>query len=175
MTWDKNTSCAYESRKCRWDIVPYTRGRGLDLGCGPEKTFAHFIGVDNGHHEIFQHKINPDVKCDAKDLSMFATESLNFCFSSHFLEHVDYEEVPKVLAEWMRVIIPGGHLILYLPDKALYPNVGEPHCNPDHKWDPDYDSVVAAMEKVECDWDLIDYQLRDKGDEYSGYYVWKKL
>lgn len=174
MTWDPQDEQGLEARKIRWEIVPYTRGRGLDIGCGIEKCYPHFIGVDNGHHELFGHSIKPDVRCEAGDLSLFAAASLDFCFSSHLLEHIPYEMVPGVLKEWMRVLKVGGHLVLYLPDASLYPTVGEPGSNPDHKWDPDYDSLVSVMGEIEG-WDLKEYQLRDQDDEYSGYYVFEKL
>lgn len=175
MTWDPHARQNFESRKCRWEIVPWTRGRGLDLGCGIYKAFNHFIGVDNCHHgEQFGHVIKPDVRSDASDLSLFASNSLDFCFSSHLLEHFPPERVPEILTEWLRVIRPGGHLVLYLPDKALYPNIGEPGANADHRWDPDYDSVVKYLRETGCGWDLKDYQLRDQDDEYSGLYVLEK-
>ena len=47
MTWDIKTSEGNEAEKIKWELVPYTRGLGLDIGCGPCKAFPHFIGVDN--------------------------------------------------------------------------------------------------------------------------------
>ncbi len=171
MSWDPQAQQGCEHRKIRWEIVPWTRGKGLDLGCGVEKAYPHFIGVDNGHHEMFRHRINPDIRCPAEDLSIFATESLDFCFSSHLLEHYPYEAVPAVLKEWMRVLKMGGHLVLYLPDEEQYPVVGEPHANPDHKWNVNKARVLEAMPDG---FDLIDYQVRDQEDEYSLYFVFRK-
>lgn len=169
--WTKENSNGYESRKIRWEIVPYTRGRGLDLGCGAEKAFPHFIGVDNGHHEVFGYQIKPDIKCDVSDLSLFATGSLDYTFSSHLLEHFPYDLVPDVLKEWMRVVKIGGHFILYLPDEDTYPKVGEPGANPDHRWNINQQRVLDAMPEG---FDLIDFQKRDQADEYSLYFVFKK-
>ena len=50
MVWAAEGSQGFESRKIAAFIVPYTRGRGLDLGCGMEKAWPHMIGVDSGHH-----------------------------------------------------------------------------------------------------------------------------
>jgi ADP-heptose:LPS heptosyltransferase/predicted SAM-dependent methyltransferase len=171
MSWDPRAPQGFEHRKIRWEIVPWTRGKGLDLGAGMEKAYPHFIGVDNGHHEMFRQRIQPDIRANAEDLAIFADGSMDFCFSSHLLEHYPYEEVPKVLAEWMRVIKPGGYLVLYLPDEDQYPNVGEPEANPDHKWNVNQAKVLEAMPDG---FDLIDYQVRDKEDEYSLYFVFKK-
>lgn len=171
MSWSLENSKGHEQRKIRWEIVPYTRGRGLDLGCGPEKAFGHFIGVDNGHHEMFGYTIKPDVRADVADLSLFASGSLDFCFSSHLLEHFPHERVPSVLKEWMRVIRSGGHLVLYLPDEDLYPKVGEPGANVDHKWNVNRERLLEAMPDG---FDLIDFQKRGEADEYSLYFVFKK-
>ena len=51
MTWKIDAPQGNESSKIRWELVPFMNGRVLDLGCGPYKTFPHFIGVDNGHHD----------------------------------------------------------------------------------------------------------------------------
>lgn len=171
MTWSKETSNGYESRKIRWEIVPYTRGLGLDLGCGSEKAFPHFIGVDNGHHEVFGYQIKPDVKCDVSSLQLFSSNSLDFVFSSHLLEHFPYDQVPSVLKEWMRVIKIGGHLVLYVPDEDSYPKVGEDGANPDHKFNVNQKCVLDAMPEG---FDLIDFQKRDQEDEYSLLFVFKK-
>ena len=172
MSWDPKARQGFESRKIRWEIVPYTRGKGLDIGCGIQKTFQHFIGVDNGtDSHLFGHVISPDVRTNADDLSIFASQILDFCFSSHLLEHFPYETVPGVLKEWMRVIKVGGYLVLYLPDGDQYPNVGEAGSNSDHKWNVNQARVLDAMPDG---FDLIDYQVRSEEDEYSLYFVFKK-
>ncbi len=174
MTWRVDDPQGNEAYKIRWEIVRYTRGRGLDIGCGPAKTYSHWIGVDNCKDaQLFNHQIKPDVRVDsAEDLSVFATVSMDFAFSSHVLEHIEYERVPATLKEWMRVIKVGGHLTLYLPDEEQYPKVGEKGANPDHKWNVNKQRVIDAMPNG---FDLIDYQVRSEGNEYSLYFVFKKL
>lgn len=173
MTWRIDDPQGNESWKIRWQIVEHTRGRGLDIGCGPQKTYAHWISVDNGQDSrLFNHQINPDVRVEtAEDLSLFSSGSMDFVFSSHLLEHIDYQRVPDTLREWMRVIKTGGHMTLYLPDENQYPKIGEPGGNPDHRWDVSLHRVVDAMPNG---FDLIDYQARSEGNEYSLYMVFKK-
>ena len=175
MTWTATGPQGFESRKIRYDIVPYTRGQGLDLGCGQEKAFPHFIGVDNMHHaHMFGMQMKPDVFLPTcEDLSMFASGSMDFVFSSHLLEHIhDYK---KALREWWRVVKVGGYLVLYLPHKDLYPRVGQPGANPDHKHDFDEQDIINAMHEVAppC-FDLVENQIRGDGHEYSFFQVYRK-
>jgi predicted SAM-dependent methyltransferase len=54
---------------------------------------------------------------NALDLSRFADGTFSEIYASHVLEHFDYvEELPRVLAEWFRVLAPGGVLRLSVPD-----------------------------------------------------------
>lgn len=54
---------------------------------------------------------------DALDLSRFADGTFAEIYASHVLEHFDYvHELPRVLAEWFRVLAPGGVLRLSVPD-----------------------------------------------------------
>jgi len=176
MVWDINGRQGNESAKIRWELVPYTRGRGIDVGCGPYKAFDHFIGLDNGHHQVFGHSIKPDVKIEtAEKLEFFANSSLDFVFSSHLLEHIPPGEPCIVtLKEWWRTLKIGGYLCLYVPADDLYPKVGEHGANPDHKWNVNYDAILELMEKV-GNWDMVEYQKRDQDDEYSLFFVFKKV
>lgn len=199
MTWNIDGPQGNESGKIKWEIVRYTRGRGLDLGCGMQKTFPHFVGVDSGKDTaLFGHHINPDVRVEtAAELPMFASGSMDFVFSSHLLEHfplvaqnpedwpvtaramakrfrLEMKTALQALTEWMRVIKMGGYLVLYVPDEDEYPKVGEEGANPDHCFNVNYDTVIGLMKKVGCGWDLIDFQKRNAEHEYSLYFVFKK-
>jgi ADP-heptose:LPS heptosyltransferase/predicted SAM-dependent methyltransferase len=171
LTWTLENSRSDESSKIRWELVPYMKGKCLDIGSGLYKVFPHFVGVDNGHHWGHFDNVRVD---DAADLSQFGSAAWDLAYSSHLLEHFEYEQVPAVLKEWMRVTKIGGHLILYVPDEDQYPKVGEDGANPDHKWNVNFDRLMAAMEKLECGWDLIDYQVRSETNEYSLFFVFRK-
>ena len=181
MPWRESDPQGNEAAKIKYEIVQYTRGRGLDVGCGSFKAFDHFIGVDNGHHaREFGWDIKPDVHvADATDLSVFSSQSMDFIFSSHLLEHI--EDTEKTLREWWRVIKPGGYLVLYLPDKTLYPNIGTDGANPDHKHDFHRDDIILLMEQMKGGWDILRNELRNNdngegqyGNEYSFFQVYKK-
>ena len=172
MTWDRNAPYKAESKKIVWEVAPYLRGRGLDIGAGDFKVLPHAISVDNMNHAQFGFSIRPDVLADADNLSVFSSQSMDFVYSSHTLEHIaDYE---KALAEWFRVVKIGGYMVLYLPDEDEYPKVGEPGANTDHKWNVNYAKVVDAMKKIKG-WDLVNFQRRNQDDEYSLLFVFKKI
>jgi predicted SAM-dependent methyltransferase/ADP-heptose:LPS heptosyltransferase len=175
MTWRASDPQGNEGYKVRWELVRWTRGKGLDIGCGPQKTFPHFIGVDNNKDAaLFNLPAHPDIMIDdAADLSMFASQSMDFVFSSHLLEHFPYEDVPKVLKEWFRVLKPNRHLVLYLPDEDEYPKVGEEGANTDHKWNINKDRLLEAMQGL--NWDLVDFQKRNEANEYSLLFVFRKI
>jgi ADP-heptose:LPS heptosyltransferase/predicted SAM-dependent methyltransferase len=171
--WRPEDPQGNESGKVRWDIVPYTRGQGLDLGCGPSKAFPHFVGVDNLKDvAMFGIEMVPDIVVDScEDLGQFEDGSQDFVFSSHLLEHViDYR---AALAEWWRVIKTGGYLVLYLPHKKFYPNVGTPGANPDHKHDFEPIDIKQAMYYLPG-WDLLVSEERNQGMEYSFLMIFRK-
>lgn len=174
MTWTPDGPQGNEAEKVKHLIVPYTRGRGLDIGCGPSKAWPHFISVDNLHHDRMfgWNSGDVDFEMDASDLSIFATGSLDFVFSSHTLEHI--EDFEAALREWWRVLRVGGHLVLYLPHKDLYPNIGQPGANPDHKHDFLPDDILDAMRRIGAGWDCLEDEERAEGHEYSFLQVYRK-
>lgn len=178
MVWKKDDPQGGESHKISWEIVKWTRGKVLDIGAGLSRTFPHFITVDNNADAVlFGHQMpRPDVFVDtAEKLPLFADNSVDAVFSSHLLEHIAPGSVTETLREWLRVVKVGGYLVLYLPDEDQYPKVGEPGANPDHKWNVNYEALVSFMRGTRRSWDLVDFQRRDQGNEYSLLFVFKKL
>lgn len=170
MTWSAETSQGFESRKIKYLLPRYTRGRVLEIGCGMEKAFPHFIGYDSGHH--FGQGA-ADVVGDAADLSLFADESLDAVFSSHVLEHM--EDMQAALNEWARVIKPGGYLCLYVPSANLYPKCGEPGANPDHKHDIYPNDVISMLDDSPYWFVQMECEERGQDNEYSLFEVYQKL
>lgn len=57
---------------------------------------------------------------NANDLSRFADNSLDVIYSSHVLEHLDYQdEIAKTLKDWLRALKPGGLVQISVPDLAV--------------------------------------------------------
>lgn len=178
MTWKPEyANCENEARKVKYDIVKYTRGKVLDLGCGPWKTFPHFIGIDNMDElvDIWRYiGRNPDITMDATNLSIFSTGSFDAVFSSFLLDQVDDPE--KTLREWWRVVKPGGYLILYLPLKGEYPSKGEEGCNPLHQWDFDqnYMQLIFGESAHLGGYICVKNEKRIENDEYSFLVIFQK-
>ena len=174
MVWKPEHHNCIESQKIKWEIVPYTRGSVLDIGVGPVKPFSHFTGVDsNVDARLFGRPCKPDILVEtAERLPLFATQSWDCVFSSHLLEHI--AQWQDALREWWRVVKVGGYLVLYLPHKEYYPNIGKPGSNPDHKHDFVPDDIINEMRGL-SNWDLVECQERNQDEEYSFLLVFKKL
>ncbi|MFA7290897.1 MAG: methyltransferase domain-containing protein [Rhodocyclaceae bacterium] len=173
MVWRADDPQGNEAAKVRWDIVPFTRGQGLDLGCGPHKAFPHFTGVDSCKDvELFGIEMQPDCVVETcAALPQFADASQDFVFSSHLLEHID--DYAAALKEWWRVIKPGGHLVLYLPHQNLYPRCGTPGANPDHKHDFEPNDTKRVLYEL-GGWNLLVNEVRDEAQEYSFLQIFQK-
>lgn len=70
---------------------------------------------------------------DAQLMAGVPDAHFDFVHSSHCLEHL---QDPRVgLANWLRVLRPGGHLVVTVPDEDLYEQGVFPSTfNRDHKW-----------------------------------------
>lgn len=172
MVWSATGKMGFESTKIAHLVIPYTQGKCLDIGCGLKKVWPGLIGLDNLKDYGGQRPPEVDVVAEAESLSLFADNSLDGVFSSHYLEHVvDFE---ACLKEWWRVIKPGGYLTLYLPHKSFYPNIGQSGANPDHKHDFMPTDILEAMKKIGS-WEMVENEERNKNEEYSMFMVFRKL
>src|SRR5258708_4212182 len=134
MVWNREAPYTPESKKICWEVARFLNGRGLDIGAGDFRVLPHVTTVDNGDHAKFGFSMKPDIVSDCRKLDIIATQSQDFVYSSHLIEHVPYEDTPDMFREWARVTKPGGYLIIFAPDEDTYPKVGEPGANPTHLW-----------------------------------------
>lgn len=174
MVWDIHTSNGFESDKVRFDVLPYLARGGLDIGCGAKKVWPHLIGIDSGKDTgLFGTPMKPDIMVNsAERLNLFADESADSVFSSHTLEHI--QDYIAALREWWRLVKTGGYLVLYLPHRDYYPNIGQPGSNPDHKHDLLPSDIIAAMQLIAPDFDLLVSEDRNGANEYSFLQVFQK-
>ena len=124
-------------------VIHLTAGTGIDVGCGLNKIHSSAIGIDKrAGSKDTGYPFGAQVRGVGDTLPWFEDRSLDYVFSSHALEHmVDTE---AALQEWHRVLAPGGRLVMILPDKRRYPNIGQPGANPDHK----HDFLPSDIEKI---------------------------
>ncbi|HYF21677.1 MAG TPA: methyltransferase domain-containing protein [Ramlibacter sp.] len=107
----------------------YFVGDGIDIGAGPDPL--------GQYREMFplMRSCRPwDLADgDAQVLEGVPDASLDFVHSSHCLEHM--RDCDAALRNWLRVLRPGGHLVVLVPDEDLYEQGVFPSTfNPDHKW-----------------------------------------
>jgi SAM-dependent methyltransferase len=107
----------------------YFRGKGIDIGGAPDPLaiYASLFPL------ITEVRTWDSSDGDAQHLREVADESFDFVHSSHCLEHL--EDPGLGLRHWFRILRPGGHLIVTVPDEDLYEQGVFPSTfNTDHKW-----------------------------------------
>lgn len=115
-------------------VIEFTKGVGVDLGCGLNKIHSAAIGVDKRLSDLdYGYPFGANIRADVHRLPWFCDGSLDFVFSSHCLEHL--ERPFEALCEWSRKLKKGGYLILILPHPMHYPHIGSKGANPDHKYE----------------------------------------
>ena len=84
---------------------------GLHLGSGSKKI-KNFCNID----------ANPRALCDVIsriEKIKLKSNSVGVIYNSHIFEHIPRERSKKVLAEWYRVLKPGGKLYICVPDEEV--------------------------------------------------------
>lgn len=123
-----------ETSKCRERLAPWCVGYGLDAGFGGDPITPSAIRVDLPRPYTKVGQAPVQLGGDASHLPWFRDDSLDFVYSSHLLE--DLEDTEAVLREWLRVLRPGGRLVLYCPDEQAFrahcARTGQP-LNPHHR------------------------------------------
>lgn len=84
----------------------------LNLGCG-DKILPGYVNVDVVESRAGK---RPDVLCDLHDLSVFDNNHADEIMAIHVVEHFWRWEVEDILREWVRVLRPGGRMVLECPN-----------------------------------------------------------
>ncbi len=92
----------------------------LHIGCGAkhkDRTTAGFnVPEWNEVRLDIDKSVSPDIVASMTDMSVVKTASYDGLFSSHNIEHLYVYEVPLALAEFKRVLKPGGFAVITCPD-----------------------------------------------------------
>lgn len=104
---DGEPGCGVDVASQGDSVVPWAMG--LDL---PSEEFKTYCG-----HEPPKRLIQMEGHGDKLP---FLNESLDFVYSSHLLEDFPPEDRKRVMAEWLRVLRPGGNLVILVPERARW-------------------------------------------------------
>ncbi|HMJ01879.1 MAG TPA: class I SAM-dependent methyltransferase, partial [Conexibacter sp.] len=92
----------------------------LHVGCGPVREARLDPRFqDPGWLEVrldVDPGVEPDIVASITDMSPVADASVDAVYSHHNIEHVFSHEVSRALGEFLRVLRPGGELLLATPD-----------------------------------------------------------
>ncbi|MEU1364717.1 class I SAM-dependent methyltransferase [Streptomyces sp. NPDC005803] len=130
-------------------------GRVADLGCGPGHITAHLatlglsvFGVDASPAMIeTARRAHPGLRFDTGSMAALdiADGALDGVLSRWSVIHTPPQRLPGILAEFHRVLAPGGHLLIGFSasDGPSHPAQGFDHAvAPAYRWWPDH---LAAL------------------------------
>ncbi|WP_250481473.1 MULTISPECIES: class I SAM-dependent methyltransferase [unclassified Caballeronia] len=141
-------------------------GNGLDIGGGNDSIALYrslFPRIDRV--TVYEWE-----QGDAQYLENVQDDSFDFVYSGHCLEHMIDPRV--AMRHWLRVLKPGGHLVITVPDEDLYEQGMWPSTfNGDHKhtftlykresWSPVSINVVDLLRSFEREVSIKKVELLD--------------
>ena len=150
----------------------YFRGDGIDVGGGQDS-----LALCQEFFPLARHIFVYDMEHgDAQLMENVDDETFDFLYSSHCLEHMRDAEI--ALRNWIRVIRPGGHLVVQAPDEDLYEQGRWPSpFNGDHKlsftihkdksWSPVSINVMELLIRVSSLAETISLARMDHGFRFG--------
>ena len=147
-------ACSFIAEKAK----KYCVGQGLDIGAGAW-VLPSAVSVQNDLHE------------NAYMLDRYPDNSLDFIFSSHCLEHLEFWK--QAINLWTQKIKLGGILFLYLPHESMKLwNPGGLWVGNLHKWKPSTRILLPYLSS--CGFNIVEYNpYRDK--YWSFHIVGRKI
>ncbi|HEX7012851.1 MAG TPA: class I SAM-dependent methyltransferase [Steroidobacteraceae bacterium] len=124
--------------------------RRLEIGPGRERIEGfETLNVVGG--------INVDYVWNAAARLPFRKNTFEIIYASHVLEHIPWYKTERVLADWVRTLVPGGRLELWVPDglkicrafvEAETNGTREFHRDGWWRFNPDRDPCVWASGRI---------------------------
>lgn len=96
----------------------------LNIGCG-DKYLDGYVNVDVVES---RRGVRPDIICDVTTLDKFDDSTADEILAVHLVEHFYRWEIDDILRSWVRVLKPGGTVIVECPNlsKAVYNFIVDP-------------------------------------------------
>jgi SAM-dependent methyltransferase len=118
----------------------------LHVGCGPS-TLAHIPVAtfrDQGWRELrldVDVSVQPDIHGSMTDMVAVPSGLVDAVYSSHSIEHLVWHDVPKALAEFLRVLKETGFAVITCPDLQALASMVEQ----DRLLEPLYESFAGPV------------------------------
>lgn len=149
-----------ETSKVRERVLPYLKGKGIDIGCQRDPITPDCVAIDKHHYPEVTHI------GDARKLE-FPDAHFDWVYSSHCLE--DIADTEAALEEWLRVLKTDGVICLYVPHPELYKG-----CNFDHVH-PGFTPEQLTEYLLDLNCSMLGSFIDDGPDRYSTCVIAKKL
>ena len=153
-------------------VTRYFRGEGIDIGGFPDPVslYQEFFPL------VSSIKIWDLDDGDAENMLGVSDATYDFVVSSHCLEHLHNPICG--LENWFRILKPGGHLVVTVPEEDLYEQgIWPSNKNLDHKWSftmwkdsswsPKSINVLSLLETLGSSVDIRSVRVEDSGYRYS--------
>lgn len=104
----------------------YLRGQGVEIGAlmqpilvplGSSTKYIDRVPASYWRSQADSRTriVEPDIIDEGTELSTIQNDAYDYLIAAHVLEHV--EDPISALKNWLRVVKPGGHLLIAVPDK----------------------------------------------------------
>lgn len=169
----KAISQLLEGRKARYTrsllAQKYRKGHGAEIGAlmqpilvpsGSKTSYidampsAYWRGLPGNENVDI---VEPDVIDDGATLSSVADGAFDYLIAAHVLEHVD--DAIAAMKTWVRVVKPGGHILIAVPDKRFCGEQNRPTTTVTHFFRDHEDGPQVSA----------DEHYRDFGTHLKGY------
>lgn len=152
------------AKKKKFEVTPDANGEiKINVGCGEFRN-EDWINIDKTK---VKGGPKPDIVASADDLP-FKDGTVHKIYAGHVLEHIEFEKIPSVLAEFKRVLVEDGVLVIVGPDltraEYAFPSMIDDIKYGADRWDGDkhlWDSRESVVYRllVDNDWLTTPYPI----------------
>lgn len=165
-----------ETSKHRKLVQGYCVGAGIDVASAGDPIVPTAIQIEAVHPycPFFDTKYPPQIRGDGTKLIWFSNNSMDYLYSAHLIEDFDVPDQIRILAEWGRVVKPGGHIVILAPERNRWHEAlrkGQPPNNA-HKHEPLIGEFTRIFQQF-GNWVILEDRYCD-GEDYSMFFVSRK-